>query len=78
MTLSPLAVVNDACTEATASHKKVLILFHASWCKWRHKLDTLMANPECIPLFDQSYVICRFTIAELHDEKNLENPTTGI
>jgi len=67
-------VVKEACTEAAASHKKVMILFHASWCKWCHKLDTLMANPECKSLFDRSYVIRHLTIAESPGKRNLENP----
>jgi hypothetical protein len=67
-------IIKQACTEAAATHKKVMVLFHASWCTWCHKLDTLMASPECRPLFDQSYVVCHLTIAEAPDKKNLENP----
>ena len=67
-------IVKEACTEAAATHKKVMILFHASWCVWCHKLDTMMAKPECKPLFDQCYVIRHLTIAETPNKKNEENP----
>jgi thioredoxin-related protein len=67
-------VVKDACREAAASHKKVLILFHASWCHWCRKLDTLLTSPDCKDLFGQSYVIRHLTVMESPDKKNLENP----
>jgi hypothetical protein len=67
-------VVKDACREASTAHKKVLILFHASWCHWCRKLDTLLSNPGCAGLFEQSYVIRHLTVMESNDKKNLENP----
>jgi thioredoxin-related protein len=57
-------VVKDACREAAASHKKVLILFHASWCHWCRKLDTLLSSPDCKDLFGQSYVIRHLTVMD--------------
>jgi thiol-disulfide isomerase/thioredoxin len=67
-------IIKQACAEAAASNKKVMVLFQASWCGWCHKLDTLMASPACKPLFDQSFVVCHLTIAESPDKHNLENP----
>lgn len=67
-------VIKQACTEAAAAHKKVMVIFHASWCTWCHKLDTMMATPECKPLFDQSFVVCHLDIAESPDKRDLENP----
>ena len=67
-------IVKQACAEAAASHKKVMVIFHASWCTWCHKLDTMMATPECKPLFDQSFVVCHLDIAESPDKVDLENP----
>ena len=67
-------IIKQACTEATTTHKKVMVLFHASWCTWCHKLDTLMASPECKPLFEQSFVVCHLTIAESPDKRDQENP----
>ena len=67
-------IIKQACTEAAATHKKVMVLFHASWCTWCHKLDTLMASAECKPLFDQSFITCHLTIAESPDKRDQENP----
>lgn len=67
-------IVKQACAEAAASHKKVMVIFHASWCTWCHKLDTMMSSPECKPLFDQSFVVCHLDIAESPDKRDLENP----
>jgi len=71
---SAAEVVKQACAEAAAGQKKVMILFHASWCKWCHKLDTVISSPECKPLFDQSFVIRHLTIAETPSKKADENP----
>ncbi len=51
-----------------------MVLFHASWCHWCHKLDTLMASPECKPLFDQYFVVCHLTIAEAPEKRDQDNP----
>lgn len=67
-------IIKQACTEAAATHKRVMVLFHASWCTWCHKLDTLMASPECKPLFDQYFVICHLTISEAPEKRDQENP----
>lgn len=75
-TIPPSAdeVVKQACAEAAAKNKKVMVIFHASWCTWCHKLDTMMASPECKPLFDQSFVICHLTISESPANRDQENP----
>lgn len=67
-------VVKDACHEAAASHKKALILFHASWCHWCRKLDTLLNSPDCKDLVGQSYVIRHLTVMESRDKTKIENP----
>ncbi|HEX3934613.1 MAG TPA: thioredoxin family protein [Puia sp.] len=67
-------IIKQACAEATATHKKVMVLFHASWCTWCHKLDTLMASPECKPLFDQYFVVCHLIISEAPEKRDQENP----
>lgn len=51
-----------------------MVLFHASRCTWCHKLDTLMASPECKPLFDESFVTCHLIISEAPDKRDQENP----
>ena len=68
------AVVASACKEAAATHRKVFIIFHASWCGWCHRMDSLMANPTCKSLFEDHYVIRHLVIMESADKKALENP----
>ncbi len=67
-------VIKDACHEASGAHKRVMIVFHASWCTYCHKLDSLMESPECKALFDKSYVVRHLVIMESKDKKDLENP----
>jgi thiol-disulfide isomerase/thioredoxin len=68
------SVVKQARSQAAAGHKKVMVLFHASWCHWCHRLDTLMASAECKPLFDEYFVSCHLTISETPDKRDQENP----
>jgi thiol-disulfide isomerase/thioredoxin len=68
------AVVKAACKEAAASHKKVFLLFHASWCGWCHRMDSIMAAPVCKPLFDGQYIITHLVILENGDKQALDNP----
>ncbi len=67
-------VIGEAAKEAAASNKKVFVLFHASWCGWCHRMDSLMGNAVCKGLFDQNYVIRHLTILESPDKNALENP----
>jgi thioredoxin-related protein len=33
-------IMKEAFAVAKTTNKKVLIMFHASWCGWCHKMDT--------------------------------------
>lgn len=68
------AVLKAACAEAAASHKKVFLIFHASWCGWCHRMDSIMQAPVCKPLFDGQYVTTHLVILEGPTKKALENP----
>ena len=67
-------VLSSACKQAAAENKKVFVIFHASWCKWCHKLDTAMSDASCKKLFDDNYVICHLTVWESKENLALENP----
>ena len=67
-------ILNDAYKEATAQHKNVLVIFHASWCGWCHKMDNSINDVSCKNLFDKNYVIVHFTVEESDNNKALENP----
>ena len=68
------AVLKEACARASKENKKVMVIFHASWCGWCRKMDTSLNDASVKDFFDKNYVITHLTILESQDKKNLENP----
>ncbi len=68
------SVLKQALQEAAASHKNVLLIFHASWCGWCHRMDTSLSDPVCRKMFEDNYVITHLVVHESEGKKNLENP----
>jgi thioredoxin-related protein len=66
-------VIDATCKKAGTENKKVLLIFHASWCGWCHKMDTALNDVSCKSFFDKSYVIEHLTVQESPGKKNLEN-----
>ena len=72
---SAQAIMDAACKKAAAENKNVCIIFHASWCGWCHRMDSIMNMPECKPLFDANWVTDHMVVQEHKPElKKLENP----
>ncbi|MDR6369168.1 thioredoxin-related protein [Chryseobacterium bernardetii] len=67
-------VLNKAFTEAKAGKKNVLLVFHASWCKWCKMMEKNMDLPETKPIFDKRFVTAYVDVQERGDKKSLENP----
>jgi thioredoxin-related protein len=67
-------IIDGVCKKAVKENKKVLLIFHASWCGWCHKMDTALNDASCKPFFDKNYVIEHLTVQESPGKKNLENP----
>lgn len=67
-------VLNKALTEAKAKNKNVLLVFHASWCKWCKMMEKNMNLPETKPLFDKNFVTAYLDVQERGEKKSLENP----
>jgi thiol-disulfide isomerase/thioredoxin len=67
-------ILADAYKDAAANNKNVLVLFHASWCGWCHKMDNALNDSSCKKLFDANYVIVHLTVSESDENKPLENP----
>ena len=67
-------IVKEACQLAARENKNVLIMFHASWCIWCHKMDSSLNDPSCKQFFDDNYVIRHLVVDESKDKQNLENP----
>lgn len=67
-------VLKNALTEAKSKNKNVLLVFHASWCKWCHVMEKNMNLPETKPIFDKKFVTAYVDVQEMGDKKKLENP----
>lgn len=71
----PATVVLDkAYAQAKKEKKKVLLMFHASWCTWCKKMENNMALPQMKPLFEKNYVLAYLDVQEPPKKKELENP----
>jgi len=73
----PLAadeILHEAMQVAAKEHKNILIVFHASWCGWCHKMDSSLNDKDCKKFFDDNYVIRHLVVYESKDKKDLENP----
>ncbi|MCX6225058.1 MAG: thioredoxin family protein [Bacteroidia bacterium] len=67
-------IMDDAYALASKENKKVFVIFHASWCSWCKRMDSIMNMPELKPLFDKNFVIKHLVVQEVPNKKNLENP----
>jgi len=67
-------VLKDAFARAGKENKKVLLMFHASWCGWCKKMDASLNDPACKKMFDDNYVIAHLDVMEQPQKVNLENP----
>jgi thioredoxin-related protein len=67
-------VLNKALKEAKTGKKNVLLVFHASWCKWCKMMEKNMDLPEAKPIFDKRFVTAYLDVQERGDKKSLENP----
>lgn len=74
-TPAPTAVVlKQAYAQAKKENKKVLLMFHASWCGWCKKMDASLKDASCKKFFDDNYVIAHLDVLEQPEKANLENP----
>lgn len=67
-------ITKEAFETAQKQDKKVLIIFHASWCGWCHKMDTSLNDNSVKKFFDDNFVIRHLVVFESKGKKNLENP----
>jgi thioredoxin-related protein len=67
-------VLNNAYAKAAKESKKVIVIFHASWCSWCHKMEASINDPSCNKFFTDNYVIAYLDVQENADKKSLENP----
>lgn len=71
---SAKALLQSAEHVAKQSHKNVLVIFHASWCGWCHRLDAFLDDPRFKSKFEKNYVVVHLDVMENANKKSLENP----
>jgi hypothetical protein len=67
-------LIKEACIVAGRKHKNVLIIFHASWCIWCHKLDSSINDASCKDFFNDNFVIQHITAFEVDKNEKLNTP----
>ncbi len=67
-------VLKEAYTKAKKENKKVLLMFHASWCGWCKKMDASLTDVTTRKFFDDNYIIAHLDVQEQPAQKALENP----
>ena len=67
-------ILKRAVLDAGDQNKKVLLMFHASWCGWCHKMDSSLNDISGKKFFDDNFVITHVTVLESKGKENLENP----
>ncbi|HWJ26780.1 MAG TPA: thioredoxin family protein [Flavisolibacter sp.] len=68
------AILKESFQLAAKENKNVIIIFHASWCVWCHKMDSSINDPSCREFFQKNYIIRHLTVYESAKNKQLENP----
>ncbi len=66
-------VMKSALVQAAKEKKNVILMFHASWCGWCHRMDSSLNDPTVKKFFDDNYVITHLVVDESAANKNLEN-----
>jgi thioredoxin-related protein len=66
-------VMQTAYEQAKKENKKVLLIFHASWCGWCKKMEEAIMDETCKDFFNKNYVITYLTVQESTSNKALEN-----
>ena len=72
--LSAEEIMKEAFASAKKQNKKVLVMFHASWCGWCHKMDTSLNDASVKKFFDDNFIIRHLVVFESKAKVNLENP----
>lgn len=67
-------ILKEAYNLAAKENKNVMVIFHASWCVWCHRMDSSINDETCKQFFDDNFVIRHLVVDESKDKQNLENP----
>jgi hypothetical protein len=62
--------IADAVHSASASHKRILVVFGGNWCFDCHVLDEAFHSPEIAPTLNKSFLVVHIDIGQM--DKNLD------
>lgn len=68
--LDPNAEITDAVRSASASGKRILVVFGGNWCFDCHVLDEAFHSPEIAPTLNKYFVVIHVDIGQM--DKNLD------
>ncbi|QYK54400.1 MAG: thioredoxin family protein [Fimbriimonadaceae bacterium] len=66
-------ILKNASIKAEKEHKNILVMFHASWCGWCHKLDDFLEKSEPGKKVAAQFVTVHITVMENDEHKSDEN-----
>jgi thioredoxin-related protein len=69
-TADPSEQIADAVKSASASHRRILLVFGGNWCFDCHVLDEAFHSPEIAPTLDKSFLVVHIDIGQM--DKNLD------
>ena len=67
-------VLDNAKAQAAAQHRKVFLIFGASWCGWCKRLDRFIEAPTIQPIFARHFVVARIDVQERGDKASQNTP----
>lgn len=67
-------VLNGAESQASMQHKRILVIFGASWCGWCKQLDAFLNTPDIRAILDRNFVIVHLTVEERGRMTSLNTP----
>ncbi|MCE1188306.1 MAG: thioredoxin family protein [Ignavibacteria bacterium] len=68
-------IVKSAVHQAKVENKSVMVIFHASWCKWCKRLEKAFDSPELHKIISDNFVITYVDVLERQGKiDSLENP----
>jgi thioredoxin-related protein len=68
------AVLERAKTAAARNDRRILLVFHASWCGWCRKFEAFLSSPGVKEIVDRNYEVVALTALERPGKQDLENP----
>jgi thioredoxin-related protein len=69
------AILKAAFMKAQSSNVNVLLIFHATWCKWCKRLEKALQDTPLKSVIDENYVVAFLDVQERGDKiPTFENP----